>query len=230
MMINATMREYSRYQHSTRSYYENHAAEYFQATCSVDLTHEWYAFTSLLSKNDLILDLGCGSGRDLKYFANRGYRALGIDYSYPLAKLAYKYSGQEIIVGDIRHTSLKEKSVNGVWSMGSLLHLERQEVSSVLLKLHTVLKQDGKLFTAVKKGEGETFDSIGRWTVFYQVDEWSEMLLDSGYDILSIEEVTEHRKSNQDETVDITWIQCLAIASSHYLDFANQASFSVLCK
>jgi SAM-dependent methyltransferase len=65
----------------TRNYYETHADEYFHATYAVDLQPLWEKLSKRLEKGDYILDLGSGSGRDLRYFAERGFRVIGIDYS-----------------------------------------------------------------------------------------------------------------------------------------------------
>lgn len=39
-------------------------------------------------KGDVILDIGCGSGRYLLAFARRGLKVIGVDFSYPMLRLA----------------------------------------------------------------------------------------------------------------------------------------------
>ena len=43
-----------------------------------------------IKKNGKILDLGCGSGRNLKFFENSGLRSDGLDFSSEGLKLAKK--------------------------------------------------------------------------------------------------------------------------------------------
>jgi SAM-dependent methyltransferase len=59
----------------TKNYYETHADEYFHATYAVDLQPLWEKLSKRLEKGDYILDLGSGSGRALRYFADRGLRS-----------------------------------------------------------------------------------------------------------------------------------------------------------
>jgi SAM-dependent methyltransferase len=73
----------------TKNYFETHADEYFHATYGVDLQPLWEKLSKRLEKGDYILDLGSGSGRDLRYFADRGFRVIGIDYSASLAGARY---------------------------------------------------------------------------------------------------------------------------------------------
>jgi SAM-dependent methyltransferase len=61
-------------ENSTRRYYETHASEYFRGTCNVDLSSLWNKLGKRLKLGALILDLGCGSGRDLLHFSQRGFR------------------------------------------------------------------------------------------------------------------------------------------------------------
>lgn len=207
---------------STYKYYEKYAENYFQTTYSTDLTNQWNKFTHLLPKNASILDIGSGSGRDLRYFSARGFRTTGLDYSYNLAKIAHKYSNQNIIVGDLRYMPIDKIAFEAVWAIGSLLHISRIEIPPVLLKIYSSLKRNGVLFTAIKKGNGEIFDSMGRYISFYQTDQWVYLLNQAGFNVISIEEVIEHRHTTQGSINDIEWVECLAIKSpKNYISYQN---------
>lgn len=47
-------------------------------------------FLKLLPKKAKILDLGCGPGRDAKYFSLEGYEVIGVDFSEKCLKLLEK--------------------------------------------------------------------------------------------------------------------------------------------
>ncbi|MCC6323403.1 class I SAM-dependent methyltransferase [Candidatus Nomurabacteria bacterium] len=47
-------------------------------------------FISLLPKGAHILDVGCGGGRDAKYFIKKGFKVTGIDMSSVLINIAKK--------------------------------------------------------------------------------------------------------------------------------------------
>lgn len=53
-------------------------------------------FLALLQPNAYILDFGCGSGRDTKYFMEHGYRVEATDGSEELCKLASTYTGVSV--------------------------------------------------------------------------------------------------------------------------------------
>src|SRR4051794_16074486 len=69
---------------ATIDYYTKHAREYFNKTVDADLSDAHDRFLSLVRPGGRILDAGCGSGRDLRVFHERGFAAVGIDASGPL--------------------------------------------------------------------------------------------------------------------------------------------------
>lgn len=57
----------------TIDYYENNAAAFVNGTLDVKFADIQDRFLSFLPEGGVILDFGCGSGRDTKYFLNRGF-------------------------------------------------------------------------------------------------------------------------------------------------------------
>lgn len=176
---------------TTHNYYEVNAHKYFCATHNLVLPHLWEKLESHLNPRALILDLGCGSGRDLLYFSQQGFRVVGIDYSLNLLRLARELSQQPVVLGDLTRPPFKNHTFDAAWAIGSLLHLSRHIVPSVLSRIHEILKPNALLLTSVKEGRGETVDALGRYNVFYQSDEWEHLLRESGYEIIEIEESNE---------------------------------------
>ena len=74
----------------TQKYYEENANLYFQKTKNLNMLSFQNQFLKLLPRTAKILDFGCGSGRDLKYFYENGLQAIGIEISAPLANIASK--------------------------------------------------------------------------------------------------------------------------------------------
>lgn len=81
---------------STLTYYNTNAQQFYTATVSVDLTANQDHFLSRLSQGASILDFGCGSGRDAKYFLSKGFYVDAIDGSEELCKLASAYAGIQV--------------------------------------------------------------------------------------------------------------------------------------
>lgn len=83
---------------STRAFYEAHAREYFDRTVSADLGHLYERFLKYVKPGGRVLDVGSGSGRDLKALRARGYDPVGIDASPALAQLATDFSGSTCLL------------------------------------------------------------------------------------------------------------------------------------
>ena len=58
----------------TINYYQQNADSFVASTVAVDMTSLYAPFIGAIEPNGLILDAGCGSGRDAKAFADMGYR------------------------------------------------------------------------------------------------------------------------------------------------------------
>ena len=58
---------------NTLDYYNLHTADFVNTTQNVDFHEIQELFLSFLPAKAKILDFGCGSGRDTKYFIDNGY-------------------------------------------------------------------------------------------------------------------------------------------------------------
>ncbi len=140
----------------TLSYYNTNAQEFIQNTLDVDFSYVQNKFLSRLEANDSILDFGCGSGRDTKYFLDKGYRVEAIDGSKELCKLASEYTGIE--VKHMYFHELREiEKYEAIWACSSILHLPYKELMDVMKKMLVALKNNGLIYTSFKYGtfEGE---------------------------------------------------------------------------
>lgn len=72
----------------TLDYYNFNTSTFVESIQSVQMTEAWLRFTSKLPKASLILDFGCGSGRDTEYFVEHGYNGDAIDGFEELYKVA----------------------------------------------------------------------------------------------------------------------------------------------
>ena len=77
----------------TLSYYDENAAAFCEGTRNADMSEMRRRFLQYLKPGTLILDAGCGSGRDSKAFMEGGYRVVAIDGSEKICRLASKYLG-----------------------------------------------------------------------------------------------------------------------------------------
>ncbi len=159
---------------NTLQYYDKNAKDFIGNTVSVDFTVTQTRFLLKLKKGSYILDFGCGSGRDTKYFLNQGYQVTAIDGSVELCKLASEYTG--IAVKHMMFQELDEEEVyDGIWACSSILHLPFTELKEVFHRIRTALKKDGILYTSFKYGDYEG-ERNGRYFTDMTEDKLSDFL------------------------------------------------------
>ena len=73
---------------TTIAYYENNAESFAKGTVDIEFSNMQDIFLSELKEGASILDFGCGSGRDTKYFMQKGYRVSALDGSAGLCRIA----------------------------------------------------------------------------------------------------------------------------------------------
>lgn len=168
----------------TLGYYDDHADDFYNSTVTVDFTTLQESFLAKLKKGSYILDFGCGSGRDTKYFLERGYRVDAIDGSKELCRLASKYT--EIEVKNMFFEELSEKNkYDGIWACASILHLTVPEITKVMKKMAVALKGNGIIYVSFKYG---TFSGERNGRFFTDMTEEIFADLLSGIDGLEAEE------------------------------------------
>ena len=192
---------------STDRFYEDHAVEYFSWTFGAQTQFVLDRFLSHLPAKASILDAGCGSGRDLKFFLSRGHCAFGIDASTALVQMAAQYSGAPCEVARIESISYEER-FDGIWACASLLHLPRDAFRPALRCLNRALKRGGTLFMAVQEGQGEAILPDGRLYVYYSEDDIRRSLDVAG---LAVNELWMSRNSAEAMHQPV-WINVIATA------------------
>ncbi len=135
----------------TLNFYNQHAKEYADKTLDADMLKQQQAFVSYLPQNALILDLGCGAGRDSKAFQKADYRVIAVDGSLELCKIARSHLSCPVICSKFEDYNPTE-SFDGIWANSSLLHLEKNEIEKVLRKLLKNLKENGIFYLSFKYG------------------------------------------------------------------------------
>jgi superfamily II DNA or RNA helicase/SAM-dependent methyltransferase/SOS-response transcriptional repressor LexA len=138
----------------TVEFYNRNAADFFHDTVKVDMSILHDRFLQGIPDGGLLLDAGCGSGRDARAFKERGYRVVAFDASHELAALASEYLGQTVSVRTFA-TIDEVAFYDGIWACASLLHLPYCEIPDALSRLWTALKPGGTLYLSFKEGEGE---------------------------------------------------------------------------
>ena len=99
-----------------------------------------------------ILDFGCGSGRDTKFFKERGYITEAIDGSIEMCRAATEYSGVQVQCIDFFDFDAVDL-YDGIWACASILHVERERIHDLIRVLLKALKPGGVLYVSLKYGD-----------------------------------------------------------------------------
>ncbi len=163
----------------TLDFYESNAEGYCESTFDIDMSESRGVFLNLLEKGSSVLDLGCGSGRDAKAFADEGMVVTAVDGSPAMCRIAARNTRLE--VRNIRFSELDyDGDFDAVWACASLLHVPLAELPGVLESVNRALKKWGLFFCCFKKGFGERTDGERHYTDFLS-DQLSEMLSSNGF-------------------------------------------------
>lgn len=159
----------------TIDYYNQNAAAYVNSTLDVQFTAVQDRFLSFLSEGGRILDFGCGSGRDAKYFRGKGFSVDAIDGSEELCKIASQNTGIDVKQCLFEDFTAPEETYDGVWACSSILHLPKSKLLPVMGTLVRVVKTGGYIYTSFKYGD---FEGVrhGRHFTFFTEDSFQEFL------------------------------------------------------
>lgn len=153
----------------TIDYYNRNAELYSRSTREIDFHLIQDRFLSRLEKGALILDFGCGSGRDSRYFLDHGYRVEAVDGSEALCRIAASYIGQtvrQMLFQDLDAIS----RYDGIWACSSILHLSEEDLLPVFQKMARAMVPCGILYTSFKYG---TFSGMRDGRIFTDMTEES---------------------------------------------------------
>jgi len=170
----------------TVSYYDNNASQYFDRTSKVTFDALYEEFLKYIPARGRIMDLGCGSGRDVKWFREHGYEAFGLDASERLVQIARTRFSIPVEVGSIEEW-ISDEPYDGIWCCASLMHLDDMAIECFLSNLEYNLRPVGAMFISVKEGIETGVDEAGRY--FRDFDEESLKTFISPYNNLNIEKV-----------------------------------------
>lgn len=156
----------------TIEYYNENVDKFVNDTQDVVFCATQDLFLSYLNEGNSILDLGCGSGRDTKYFLSKGYKVDATDGSMEICKVASDYTG--INVKCLLFNELDEiDKYDGIWACASILHLDRDDLIDVFHRIARALKDNGILYTSFKYSEFEGMRN-GRYFTDFTIESFNE--------------------------------------------------------
>lgn len=168
---------------STIDYYNRNADSYYWNTVGVDMSVFRKKFASYLPNEASVIDMGCGSGRDVMAFSDMGHDAAGLDAAKELLKLAEERLEIKTIAADMSEYKAASP-YDGIWCCASLIHLSDEEKARFFRNLERNLKPGGVLFVSVKEGIETGRDGDGVYTNNCTWEELKRYLESAGCRIL----------------------------------------------
>ena len=167
----------------TLAHYQQRAAAFWEGTRDHDVTQNIEALLRHIQASPpyTLLDFGCGPGRDLRSFSQRGHLAIGLEGAPALADMARSHSQCEVWQQDFLQLQLPAAFFDGVFANASLFHVPTQELSRVLGQLHATLKPGGVLFSSNPRGNNQESVDGERYGAYHDLAAWRGYLAAAGF-------------------------------------------------
>ncbi|MBL7068243.1 MAG: class I SAM-dependent methyltransferase [Candidatus Omnitrophica bacterium] len=120
-----------------------------------------YAELTVEERNGKILEAGCGAGRILRYYKDRGYDVVGIDFiSEAIEKLKDIDPKLKVEVGDITNLKFADRSFRYILAFG-LYHNLEDNLDRAVDETYRVLEEGGRVCASFRA------DNIQTWLTDY---------------------------------------------------------------
>jgi SAM-dependent methyltransferase len=171
----------------TVAHYDASALPFREGTRDHDVSQNYAALLGAIEAPPpfVLLDLGCGPGRDLAYFQALGHEAVGLDGSARFVEMARAATGCEVMHQNFLELSLPTERFHGVFANASLFHVPAQELSRVLVALRSTLLPRGVLFCSNPRGQDTEGFSGERYGAFHTLETWSGVVAAAGFDLIA---------------------------------------------
>ncbi len=153
--------------------------QWFKSDAVTDLVDR---FTRLLDENPVILDAGCGSGREINSLTNLGLDCIGVDLSYETVKLARNNCPSGYFrVMDVRELDFPDDLFDGIICIAVLHHLFDRDFRKTLAQFRRVTKSGGIIALTIRLGDGHFADEFGRFSILRNEELIKSELNTSGF-------------------------------------------------
>ncbi|MCU1375467.1 MAG: hypothetical protein JWO68_2753 [Actinomycetia bacterium] len=149
----------------------------------------------------LVLDVGCGPGRDVAWFVGAGLVAIGLDRSTVMLRLAEPAT---VARADFGALPFPDAAFAAVWSAASLLHAPSDDLAGVLAEWRRVLPVGGTLAVVTTVGGDEGLEIVphadratgayGRWFAHHDEARLLAALAAAGFAVVTSSARSRHRR------------------------------------
>ncbi|TDO23869.1 class I SAM-dependent methyltransferase [Pedobacter duraquae] len=159
---------------------------------------------SLLPKNALVLDLGCGTGKPiLEYLSRNNMAIIGVDASEEILKIAQaNFPTTTFILQDMRLLNLK-RQFDAIIAWHSFFHLSAAEQPAMFARFASHLKPGGILLFTSGTERGEAWGMNGGENLFHaslDPKEYLDLLQSNNFTVI------EHVEKDPECNYDTVWL------------------------
>jgi SAM-dependent methyltransferase len=153
-------------------------------------------FTAPLSPaDDVVLDAGCGAGRDLVRLAEWGFCAVGVDLCAEFVAAATAATDGwpvRVELGDLRALPFDDDEFAGVWACASLVHLSPADAATALAELARVGRPGAPVHVSVKAGDRDASGFVDsefgrRYYTFWSETQLRDAAVAAGLSVVSVD-------------------------------------------
>nr|MBF0221038.1 class I SAM-dependent methyltransferase [Desulfobulbaceae bacterium] len=178
------------------NFYDENYRQYFDSTVGIDPSAFLQPLADRLRPPATILDVGCGSGRDLLWLASRGYTPTGFELAPKLASLAREHANCPVIEGDFCHYDFSALRFSALVFVGSLVHLPKETLPLILKSTCLALAPDGLLLITLKEGRGFSCADDGRVFTLWSRKEIEKIFAAHNIQVLDFSKQVSKLRSN----------------------------------
>lgn len=162
-------------------------------------------FYKMINKKKLILDHGCGTGRNIIYLAKKGLFVIGMDNSSKALELSNlnlkknKIKNACLVKGDMHKLPFPDKMFDGILSNRVIEHSTKKGMEKAVSEIYRVLKPKGIVCIVTKSikdpkfGKGKRLEKRtyeeSKGMVHHFIDKKEAKKLFSKFKILSLKEI-----------------------------------------
>jgi ubiquinone/menaquinone biosynthesis C-methylase UbiE len=155
-----------------------------------------------------VVDVGCGTGRDMAWFESQGLVVTGIDLSTEMLAFARQSVRGNLLSANMCRLGFREGSFDAAWCCASLLHVPKHDAGAALREIRRVLKEGGMLALSLQEGSGEGWEEgyvpdVRRYFARYSAEELRLVLDEAGFAVSQIDVVPDDGRA---------WLSCICIA------------------
>lgn len=176
---------------NTISYYEENAKSLISCYESADVSEVQKLLLTTFEIKAKLLEIGCGSGRDVSFLTKNGFNVIAIDGSKNMIEEAKKIHPE--LSKKLFHKTLPnnldfDKTFDGIYSIATLMHLSENDLKNTLSKIYNLLNENGKFLMSVSLFRDDIdengFDDKERFFLVLSFENWINLLENVGFKIL----------------------------------------------